>query len=130
LPKSDMHYLGNLLFHSAMCLNANSTLCLDTCVVGRPVISTAFDGWEELSYEKSARQGLDYFHLAKLLALGGVRVARTFGELERHINSYLANPRLDHEERMVSAAQECGPCDGHAAQRVASTLLGLALQNG
>jgi hypothetical protein len=55
-----------------------------------------------------------------------VRVARSFGELERHINSYLVNPRLDHEKRMVSATQECGPCDGRAAERVATTLLKLA----
>ena len=130
LPKSDMYHLGSLLFGSEMCINANSTLCLDACVLERPVINVAFDGWEEVPYEWSARRGPDYIHMAKLLAFGGIRIARSFDELKRHINAYLCDSRLDHEQRMVSAAQECGPCDGRAAERVATTLLGLALQNG
>jgi hypothetical protein len=126
LPKNDMHHLGELLFHSAMCLNASSTLCLDACVVDRPVIATLFDGWEELPYEKSARQAFDYIHFAKLLALGGVKVARSFPDLEEHINTYLRCPDLDQEKRSLSARMECGPRDGLAAERIASVLLRLA----
>jgi hypothetical protein len=126
LPKSDMVRLASLLAGSAMCLNANSTLCLDACMLDRPVVNIAFDGWEQLPYEKSVRRGLDYIHMAKLLALGGIRVARSFRELEMHINTYLRNPHLDRRGRMLSVAQECGPRDGGAAERVANTLLQLA----
>jgi hypothetical protein len=126
LPKNDMYRLASLMAGCAMCLNANSTLCLDACMLDRPVINIGFDGWQELPYEKSARRGIDYFHMAKLLSLGGIRVAKSFSELERHINNYLRNPLLEHEGRLWSATQECGPRDGRAAERVSATLLSLA----
>jgi CDP-glycerol glycerophosphotransferase (TagB/SpsB family) len=126
LPKDDMYRLASLLAECAMCINANSTLCLDACMLDRPVISIGFDGWKEFPYEQSARQGLDYFHIAKLLAFGGIRVARSFDDLKNHINTYLCEPSLEREGRLLSVAQECGPQDGRAAERVASTLLRLA----
>jgi hypothetical protein len=125
LPKDDMYRLASLLADAAMCLNASSTLCLDACMLDCPVINIGFDGWQELSYERSARRTLDYIHMAKLLKFGGIRVARSFSELHAHINAYLHNPRLDHEARMFSAVQECGPSDGQASERVAATLLNL-----
>jgi CDP-glycerol glycerophosphotransferase (TagB/SpsB family) len=126
LPRSDMIHLASLLAGSAMCINSNSTLCLDACMLDRPVINIAFDGWEELPYEKSARRGLNYIHMAKLLALGGIRIAKTFADLETHINAYLRDPQSDRCGRMLSVAQECGPKDGRAVERVAQTLLQLA----
>jgi CDP-glycerol glycerophosphotransferase (TagB/SpsB family) len=125
LPKNDMYRLASLLAGSAMCLNASSTLCLDACVLDCPVINIGFDGSEDLPYDLSARRGLDFTHMAKLLALGGVRVARTFEALAEHINAYLGDPTLDQEGRKRSAAQECGLQDGRAAARVVSTLLQL-----
>jgi hypothetical protein len=106
---------------------------LDACVLDKPVINIAFDGWNTLPYEKSARRGINYVHMAKLLALGGIRIARSFDDLEQHINAYLADPQLDHEGRMRSATQECGLQDGHAAARVVhalSELLQISGQKG
>lgn len=125
LPKTDMYRLASLLSGSAMCLTAGSTLSLEACILDCPVITIGFDGGEELPYDISARRGLDYTHIAKFLALRGARVARTFCELEEHINAYLKNPYLDQEGRALSAAQECGPQDGRAAECVANTLLAL-----
>jgi len=125
-PKSDMYHLASLLAGSAMCINVSSTLCLDACMLDRPAITVAFDGWEDLPYEESSRQAVDYIHMAKLLALGGVRIARSFGELEGHINAYLRDPHLDQVGRMRSVIQESGPRDGRATERVANTLLQLA----
>ena len=125
-PKSDMYHLASLLAGSAMCLNISSTLCLDACMLDRPTITVAFDGWEDLPYEESSRQALDYIHMAKLLALGGVRIARSFSELEAHINAYLRDPSLDRDGRMSSVSRECGSKDGEATERVASRLLQLA----
>jgi hypothetical protein len=122
LPKSDMYTLASLLAGSAMCLSVGSTLCLEACMMDCPVISVGFDGVEELSYDLSARLGLDFTHIKKMLALGGVRVARSFADLEAHINTYLRQPHLDRDERAYTAAQECGPQDGRAAARVAATL--------
>lgn len=126
LPKTDMNHLASLLAGSAMCLNANSTLCLDACMLDKPVITVAFDGHEDLPYWDSARHGLDYFHLAKLFQFGGVRVARSFHELRQHINTYFVKPDLDQEARLLSATQECGIKDGYASQRAAQALAQLA----
>ncbi|MGE3539058.1 MAG: hypothetical protein AB7N91_16700 [Candidatus Tectimicrobiota bacterium] len=130
LPKSDMYTLASLLAGSAMCLSVGSTLCLDACMVDCPVISVGFDGWEVLPYDQSARRGLDFIHIKKMLALGGVRVARSFGDLEAHINTYLREPHLERAERAQTVAQECGPRDGRAAQRVAATLASLCQSPG
>ena len=125
MPKSDMPHLASLLHSSAMFLSAGSTLSLEACILDRPVIDIGFDGWEELPYEQSARRGLDYIHITKLLALGGVRVARSFEDLAAHINAYLQNPALDREARALSARQECGPQDGQATKRAGDALLQL-----
>ena len=125
LPKSDMYHLASLLAGGAMCLSANSTLSLDACMLDRSVINISFDGSDELPYERSARRGLDYIHMAKLLGFGGIKIAMSFDDLQRHINAYLMDPSLDHEGRMVSAAMECGTPDGRAAERVVKTLLNL-----
>ena len=128
LPKSDMYTLSSLLAGSAICISVGSTLCLDACMVDCPVISIGFDGDEELPYDQSARRGLDFTHIKKMLALGGVRVARSFADLEAHINAYLRTPSLDRDGRAHTAAQECGPQDGCAATRVATTLGALCQQ--
>ena len=125
LPKTDSYRLASLLAGSAMCLNAGSTLCLEACILDRPVINIGFDGWDELPYDQSARRGLDYQHIAKLLAMGGVRVARSFHDLTQHINAYLENPCLDRAGRKASAMQECGSQDGAATERVVRTLRSL-----
>jgi hypothetical protein len=126
LPKRDLYNLASLLAGSAMCINASSTLCLDACMLDRPVINVGFDGWQDLPYEKSARRGLDFIHMRKLLSLGGVKLARSFAELQSHIGAYLDDPTLDREGRSLTVAQECGSADGRAAERVAFTLLELA----
>jgi hypothetical protein len=126
LPKRDMYQLASLLAGAAMCINASSTLCLDACMVDRPVINIGFDGVQDLPYERSARRGLDYIHMTKLLSLGGVRLVCSFAELQKQINAYLEDPSLDREGRSLTVAQECGRADGRAAERVAATLLELA----
>jgi hypothetical protein len=126
LPKRDMFHLASLLAGAAMCINASSTLCLDACMFDCPVINIGFDGRQDLSYEKSARRGLDYIHMTKLLSLGGVKLVRSFGELQNQINAYLEDTSLDRNGRSLTVAQECGLADGRAAERVAGTLLELA----
>jgi hypothetical protein len=64
--------------------------------------------------------------MAKLLALGGIRVARCFDDLESHINAYLNNPALDQAGRARSVSQECGMQDGRAAERIADVLARLS----
>ena len=68
-----MYTLASLLAGSAICISVGSTLCLDACMVDCPVISIGFDGDVELPYDQSARRGLDFTHIKKMLALGVYR---------------------------------------------------------
>jgi hypothetical protein len=126
LPKSDMYHLASLLSGCAMCVNASSTLSLDACMMNRPVVNIGFDGWDSLPYHESVRRAFDFIHIAKLLRFGGIRIARSFSELETHINAYLSDAALEQEGRNMAALQECGPRDGGAAERVARSLVQLA----
>ena len=129
LPKQDMYRLASLIDGSSMCINAGSTLCLDSCMLDCPIINISFDGFEELPYEKSARRALDCVHIKKLFALNGVRVACSFSDLEKFFDLYLCDSTIDHDSRVQSAIQECGPQDGCATDRVVNTLLQLTYQN-
>lgn len=128
MPKGEMKRLASLLAGAAMCVNANSTLCLDSCLADTPVITLAFDGSANYPYEQSARAGIDYIHMAKLLKCGGVRIAKSFDDLEAHINRYLENRELDSSGRAKTVTEECGLQDGQASQRIANAIAGLAMQ--
>src|SRR5262249_26887483 len=81
---------------------------------------------ESLPYQRSARQSLDFIHMARTPPKAKSRVARSFPDLESQINAYLVNPKLNQGARNLSVAQECGPRDGRASERVADTRLRLA----
>ena len=95
-------------------------------MINRPVVIIGFDAWDTLPYHESVRRAFDFVHIAKLLRFGGVRVAKSFIDLEAHINAYLCDASLDQEGRKLAALQECGPRDGGSAERVVHSLLQLA----
>jgi len=129
LPKNDMTHLASLLNGSAMCINASSTLCLDACMVNKPVIAVGFDGDETVPYKVSARRSLDCTHMVKLFAFGGIPIAKTFDNLKEHIDTILLNPKLGQEGRARAVSQECGPGDGRGSERVSEALIQLVGQS-
>lgn len=120
----DMERLAALLHGAAVTLNSGSTLTIDALFHDRPTILTSFDADADLAWHDSARRLPEFPHLAKLLSYGGVRVARSFAELEASIAAYVADPALDRAARRRALEAECGPPDGRACQRVADGLLG------
>lgn len=122
MDEADLHHLSNLLAGCTISLNSGSTLSIDAIIHDKPVIMTSFDAGNELVWWQSASRVTSYYHLAKLIGLGGVRVVRSFEELETTIKRYLENPGLDAAERARVRSQECGACDGHASERIASAL--------
>ena len=122
MEASDISRLAALLAGCAVCLNSGSTLSIDAVLHDRPVVITAFDAGFDFPWWQSIRRGLDYPHLAKMVRLGGVRVTRSYDELERALTDYLRDPQLDTAGRERMRKQECGACDGGASERVASAL--------
>lgn len=122
MKEQDLPHLANLLAGCAMCLNSGSTLAIDAIVHDKPVVLTCFDADRALPWWQSARRLVEYPHLAKLIALGGVRTVSSLNELEAAIAAYLREPALDIDGRRRTREQECGPCDGRSSRRVAAAL--------
>jgi hypothetical protein len=118
----DLPHLSQLLAKCAICFNSGSTLTIDAIIQDRPVVITAFDAGHDLPWWKSARRLIEYPHLAKLIGLGGTRVARSFADLESNIREYIKDPERDAAGRGVTRREECGECDGRASMRVADAL--------
>jgi len=124
MQERDLHALGNLLSGAAVTLNSGSTLSIDAMIHDRPVVITAFDADDEFPWWQSASRCIEFTHNAKLVALKGLRVARSFDELWAHVKAYIQNPMLDHEGRVDSQRMECGLTDGMAVARTADALQG------
>lgn len=124
VEQQDLIRLGSLLRGAAVTINSGSTFSIDAILHDRPVVITAFDGDDTtLPWWQSARRCIEYPHLEKLVALGGVRVVQTNEAFASAIASYLKDPSLDHEGRSATRFEECGLCDGGAAKRTADTLV-------
>ena len=119
----DMKHLAATMLHSDVVINTSSTIAIDAAALDTPIICAAFDGRRELPYERSVRRHFDYTHYKKLLAMGGIRVARNREELRDHVNAYLADPNLDREGRKRIVERQCFAIDGKAGERIGSYVL-------
>ncbi len=125
MQEGDLPRLANLIAGCAICLNSGSTLAIDAIIHDKPVILTCFDAGFELPWWRSARRVLDYRHIAKMVALGGVRVCGSSAELAAAVSDYLDDPGRDSDGRGRTRERECGACDGRASARVADALADL-----
>ncbi len=130
MKEQDLIRLVNIIAGCAVCLNSGSTITIDALLHDKPVVLTGFDAGKEVPWWASTERGAEYPHLAKLIGLGGVRIARSFEDLEAKIQAYLDDPTLDAAERAATRAAECGVCDGRASERVAAAAAGLAAEAG
>lgn len=122
--REDQSRLISTIAHADACVNVASTMSLDAAILDRPVINIDF------SAELATPRGLLYAeydadHYRPLVASGGIRLARSWGELASFMEGAVANPALGRRERAEMVRMECGTVDGVAARRVADTLLGL-----
>jgi hypothetical protein len=122
MEESDLDRFVALFAGSAITLNSGSTFAIDGLMHDKPVIITAFDGDADLPWYQTANRVLEYHHIRKLIDLGGCFVAESYDDLAAGIDRYLADPSVDAEGRKMSRHMECGPCDGHTADRVAAAL--------
>lgn len=117
MAREDLSEFSQLLAGAAVVLNSGSTVSIDAMMCGRPVILTSFDAEEDLPYWNSARRLIDYTHLAKFVAHGGVSVTSNYAELDAAIEAYLQQPDLNLEARQATVAHYCLAADGKATER-------------
>jgi hypothetical protein len=122
MNEEDLPKLANLIAGCTVSLNSGSTLTIDALLHDKPVVLTMFDAGHQLPWWQSIYRGVSYYHLAKLINLGGARVARSFTDMAAAISAYLNDPTLDAQGRADVRRQEIGAVDGLASLRVAEAL--------
>jgi hypothetical protein len=128
MRENDMVVFSQLIGGSSVVLNIGSTVSIDALMTGKPVILTSFDADEELPYWQSARRLIDFTHLEKFVAEGGISVTRNFTELETEIDAYINDPEHNLKLRQKTLEAECFQPDGKATQRVVEAIEKLLLQ--
>jgi len=123
LEESDLPALASMMAGCTINLNSGSTFALDGLVHRKPVVLTFFDANENLPWHRSARRCAEYIHLRKLIDTGGLFPVFSYEELRQTLHKLLKNPDLNMDARVRALHAECGPVDGHAAERIADALV-------
>ena len=118
--KADVIHLASTLKYSDLIINVSSTLVIEAAIFDTPIINIGFDGYQNKSYLESVRRYYDYYtHYLNIIKSGGVKIAKSPGELISLINQYLENPSLDKEGRKRIVQEQLWKFDGKSAERVA-----------
>jgi hypothetical protein len=123
VAESDLSHLADLLRYSDVTLNAGSTLTIDSAIMDTPIVNIGFDGLASEPPEESVIRIYDFTHFANIVRTGGVRIARSAGEMLSLIDAYFEDPSLDREGRARIVDEQCGRVDGGAGLRVAALLM-------
>lgn len=127
MEQQDMERMSQLLCGATLSYNSGSTLSIDALMGNTPVIMTSFDGNEKLEYWSSARRLIDYTHLKKLLALGGISVVHNYDELRKNTLEYIQHTDKLLEKRQYTIQQECANYrHGDATEKCLNRLITLS----
>lgn len=107
-----------LLQSAVACVIPGSTLAIDACALGTPVIGIGFDGHESRPYERSVRRMFDFTHYRRIVDHGGLRIAESKEMLISEIAAYLHDRSRDQAGRDKIVTSHLGCVDGLAWKRV------------
>jgi hypothetical protein len=112
--------LAEAIHHSDVMIQGVSTTAIEAAALDKPCICLGYHGNsdENVLLLRSS-------HYAKLLQLGGMKVARSESDLFDHINAYLAHPDLDKDGRAKTRREYCTQLDEQSGKRIADILLGI-----
>lgn len=119
-----------LLQGAAASVMPASTLAIDACALGSPVIGIGFDGREHLPYARSVRRTFDFTHYRRLVAQGGMRIAESADALIEEVAAYLQDRGRDREGRDKVVASHLVQLDGAAWRRAGDVIAGIAKPPG
>jgi hypothetical protein len=122
--------LMTLLSLAAVSVMPASTLAIDACALGAPVIGIGFDGYHVKPYAQSVRRTFDFTHYRRIVAQGGLRIAESREMLISELQAYLNDRTRDQEGRARIVASHLGAVDGSSWRRVLGVLDRLAASAG
>ena len=113
--QADTTELTVLLRDAVAAVMPATTLAIDACALGCPVIGIGFDGHQRKPYEQSVRRTFDFTHYRRIVAEGGLRIAQSPEQLLAEVRAYLADRSRDADGRPeVRAASADEVAHGHA----------------
>lgn len=124
----DLYIYTNLLRHTALGINAASTVSLELMMLDKPAINLGFEPPDSnLPYWSRFSRHVEYEHYRPVAASGGVMVARSLEDLKTMILRGLNQPEADHVARQRFIQSMFGDVlDGKAGERIALTLTSCA----
>jgi hypothetical protein len=124
----DMELYCSLVYHSAMSINAASTVTLEFLLIDKPVINLDFDPpGSNLAPCDGFKRHIRFDHFWPVAQSGGTMVAQSEDEMRRMLVRGLTQPGADHEARRRFVSDFFGStADGQSGQRVADCLMSLA----
>ena len=125
----DMPEKTSMMAHSDVFTTVYSTMCVETAIHDRPIVSVCFDapgGWNKKGKFSLALTKIgDWPTHQRFRKAGAGRVATDDESLKTHLNAYLQNPNLDAEARHQFVLDEVIFTDGTAGQRTGEWLVAL-----
>jgi hypothetical protein len=109
---------ASLINYSDLVICLFSTMQLDACICGKPVINIAFD-WEKNQLStQTASKFSGYIHIKRLIMKNMVDIAYNKIELKEKIIDILSNSSKKNINFKL-LERECGKLDGNSARRIA-----------
>jgi hypothetical protein len=117
-------HLADTMYHSDVVINVASTIAIEAAVFDTPVVNVAFDEDEAgvRPFLQSPLRYYSYTHYQQIVRAGGVRIARSAGEMIDLVNGYLADSSRDRDGRRRVVAEQCEFTDGRSAERLAHAI--------
>lgn len=121
MTPEDNKHLEDSLCHSDVVLTLVSTLAIDGCVFGKPVVILGFD------VPGATSQSVSTFavrmHFKKILESGLLSVPKDERAFIASVNAYLEDPSKDQEMRARLVSRYAYALDGKSAERMAQVIL-------
>ena len=124
--ETDQARLVSTLLHADVCLNTASTMSLDAALLDTPVVCVGFAAAQGTLEDRFLMKAHYTEHYRPIVDSGGVPLATSMEQLLEQVGAYVRDRSRDRAQRVRLVAEECGPVDGRAAERIAALIAGLA----
>ncbi len=127
----DLAIYTSLLAHTALGINAASTVSLELMIFDKPIINLQFDPpGTELPWCLGYERHILFDHFQPVAESGATMVAKSAEDMKQMLRRGLREPAADQEARRRLFESMFSPgLDGNAGRRVAEQLLALAKKN-
>ena len=123
----DMDEKTSMMAHSDVFTTVYSTMCVECAIHDRPIISIVLDtpgGWNHPDKFSLALTEIDRWPThSRFIESGAGKLAADEETLRNHLNAYLSNETLHHNERLKFVQDEITFTDGSSGLHTADYLL-------